>query len=383
VNETDDIIEEEYWLALIRAPGIGAARFAGLLKHFEHPRAVFEADKSEWQALKLNDKLISYLEAPNWQAVEKDMLWLDKPQRQLLTLHHADYPPLLREIHNPPCILFIHGDSTLLSSKQVAIVGTRNPSQEGQLIAKDFAEHLSHQGITITSGLALGIDGASHWGALAASGKTIAVAGTGLDRVYPPQHRDLAYKIVETGALISELPIGTPIHRQHFPVRNRIVSGLSLATLVIEVPIKSGALYTVDHAKKQGREIFAVPGSIHNNLVKGCHKLIKQGAKLVDKPADIIEELSISTSKPLVSKPIQPQTSKPPTLKPKITTVPVDTIDDDDIPLSKYLKLGPISIDSLVEQSGLPAGEVSSMLLMLELNGQVVIQAGGLYALSE
>jgi DNA processing protein len=248
--------------------------------------------------------------------------------------------------------------------------------------AKKFAEHLSHQGITITSGLALGIDGASHWGALAASGKTIAVAGTGLDRVYPPQHRDLAYKIVETGTLVSELPIGTPIHRQHFPVRNRIVSGLSLATLVIEAPIKSGALYTVDHAKKQGREVFAVPGSIYNNLVKGCHKLIKEGAKLVDKPADIIEELSISTLKPLVSKPIQPQTSKPPIPKPEITKVPVDK-DDKDIPLLKYLKLGPISIDSLVEQSGLPAGEVSSMLLMLELNGQVIIQAGGLYALSE
>lgn len=381
MNESDDTIEEEYWLALIRAPGIGAARFAGLLKHFEHPRAVFEADKSEWQALKLNDKLITYLENPNWQAVEKDMKWLDKPQRQLLTLHHSDYPPLLREIHNPPCILFIHGDSTLLCSKQVAIVGTRNPSQEGQLIAKDFAEHLSHQGITITSGLALGIDGASHWGALAASGKTIAVAGTGLDRVYPSQHRDLAYKIVETGALVSELPIGTPTHRQYFPIRSRIVSGLSLATLFIETPIKSGALYTAEHTKKQGREIFAVPGSIHNNLVKGCHKLIKEGAKLVDKPADIIDELSISTLKPLVSKPIQPQTSKPPTPKPKITKVPVDN-DNEDIPLFKYLKLGPISIDSLVEQSGLPAGEVSSMLLMLELNGQVVIQAGGLYALS-
>jgi DNA processing protein len=382
VNETDDIIEEEYWLALIRAPNIGAARFAKLLQHFKHPRAVFEADKSEWQALKLNDKLISYLQAPNWQAVEKDLQWLEKPQRQLLTLHHSDYPPLLSEIKHPPPILFIHGDSTLLFSQQIAIVGTRNPSKEGQHIATEFAKYLSHQGFTITSGLALGIDGASHWGALTASGKTIAIAGTGLDRVYPPQHRDLAYKIVESGALVSELPIGTPTHRQYFPIRSRIVSGLSLATLVIETPSKSGALYTAEHAKTQGREIFAVPGSINNNLVKGCHKLIKQGAKLVDQASDIIDELSISTIKPLVSKPIKPHTSKPPIAKPEITQVPVDN-ENEDMPLLKYLKLGPISIDNLVEQSGLPAGEVSSMLLMLELNGQVVIKAGGLYALSE
>ncbi|MDM8563609.1 DNA-processing protein DprA, partial [Candidatus Marithioploca araucensis] len=264
-------IEEEYWLALMRAPNVGSVKFMRLITHFGNPRNVFEASQSEWKALKLNEKLCNYLQAPDWYAVEKELKWLAQPENHLLTFVHPDYPPLLREIADPPPILFVRGDNTLLSSQQIAIVGTRKPTNEGLRTAREFAEYLSHQGLTITSGMALGIDGASHWGALAGSGKTIAVAGTGLDRIYPSQHRELAYKIVETGALVSEWSLDVAIRRSHFPIRSRIVSGLCLGTLVIEAPERSGALYAAQHTIKQGRELFAIPGSIHNPLVKGCH----------------------------------------------------------------------------------------------------------------
>jgi DNA processing protein len=388
--------EEEYWLALIRAPGVGPVKFAALLKHFEKIRQLFEAKPSEWLALKIKDRICNYLQNPNWHAVEKDMKWLAEPNHHLLTLHHPDYPPLLREIHNAPPILFIHGDLTLLSTKQLAIVGTRHPSTEGEKTASTFAEYLSHQGFTITSGMALGIDGASHRGALAGTGKTIAVAGTGLDRIYPPQHRELAYRIAETGALVSEFLPGTPVRRDNFPLRNRIVSALSLATLVIEAPEGSGALYTAKNAKKQGRELFVIPGSIYNPLVKGSHQLIKDGAKLVETATEILEKLQISPKLTpiksqlpanLPSKQIipdsQPLTYSPPKhINPEPSTshaIPSD-LGEDYIQLLNYLGNGTTSIDNLVEQSNLTAGEVSSMLLILELRGLVAVKSGGLYA---
>ncbi len=406
-------IEEEYWLALRRAPGVGAVKFMRLITHFGNPRNVFEASQSEWNALKLNEKLCNYLQAPDWYAVEKELKWLAQPNNHLLTFIHPDYPPLLREIADPPPILFVHGDNTLLSSQQIAIVGTRKPTNEGVQTAREFAEYLSHQGITITSGMALGIDGASHWGALAASGKTIAVAGTGLDRIYPSQHRELAYKIGETGALVSEWPLNVTIRRSHFPIRSRVVSGLCLGTLVIEAPERSGALYAAQHTIKQGRELFAIPGSIHNPLVKGCHQLIKKGAKLVESAADILEELQIHrpfTAKTQVEirgssflpKKLEPRTQFPPTKpdersasqlaqnsedenrsrKPdELSASQLAQNSEDENRLLAYLKLGPTSIDNLVEQSELTAGGVSSMLLMLELRGLVVTQTGGLYAL--
>ncbi len=389
--------EEEYWLALVRAPGVGPVKFAALLKHFEKPRKLFEADPSEWDARKIKDRLRNYLQNPDWHAVEKDIQWLAQPNHHLLTLHHPDYPPLLREIHNAPPVLFIHGDSALLSTKQLAIVGTRNPSEYGEKTAREFAEYLSHQGFTITSGMALGIDGASHWGALAATGKTIAVAGTGLDRIYPPQHRELAYRIAETGALVSEFLPGTPVRRDNFPLRNRIVSALSLATLVIEAPERSGALYTAKNATKQGRELFVIPGSIYNPLMKGSHQLIKDGAKLVETAAEILEKLQISPSptanpnlfshstntielpdsQSLADSPSKHTSTTP---EPSMSPAPPSDLGEDYIRLLNYLGTGTTSIDNLVEQSNLTAGEVSSMLLMLELRGLVAVQSGGLYA---
>lgn len=388
--------EEEYWLALARAPGVGPVNFERLIKHFGSPREVFEAGRSEWQAINLKETLLNYLQNPDWQTVEKDMQWLAQPNTHLLTLHHPDYPPLLRKINNPPILLFIHGDSALLSSKQLAMVGTRKPTSEGEQTAREFAEYLSHQGFTITSGMALGIDGASHWGALAGTGKTIAVSGTGLDRIYPAQHRELAHHITETGALVSEFLPGTPVRRGHFPLRSRIVSGLSLGTLVVEAPENSGAMYAANHAIKQGREIFAIPGSINNPLVKGCHQLIKEGAKLVETAQDILEELrnypnfppeteipapsvAIKTTTEKSDKSPAPQKPKSASQKPKPVTETSD-LDKDYARLLDYLTDGPTSVDNLVEQTGLTAGEVSSMLLILELRGLVAAQVGGLYA---
>jgi len=284
---------EEYWLALARAPCVLPVNLLHLLNHFGSPRNVFEAGPWAWHALRLKSDLIKYLKYPNWYAVENDMRWLAQSGNHLLTLHHPNYPPLLREIYDPPLVLFVQGNYVLLQSLQLAMLGTRNASREGFETAREFAKYLSHQGFTITSGMALGIEGASHWGALAGTGKTIAVGGWGLDRIYPPQHHDLAKKIVETGALVSEFPPDTAVKRDHFPLRSRIVSGLSLGTLVIDVPVRSTALHTVRFAMEQGREVFAVPGSIHNPLVKGCHQLIKEGAKLVESAEDIIKELQI------------------------------------------------------------------------------------------
>jgi len=285
-------VGEEYWLALAHAPCLSVRRFVRLINYFGSPRNVFEAGCWEWQGLACD--LRCYLQHPNWYAVEKDMQWLAQPGHHLLTLLHQDYPRLLREIYDPPPLLFVQGNCAVLSElKKLAIVGTRHSSPEGEEMAQAFAKNLSYLGFTITGGMRVGIESASHWGALAGTGKTIAVAVRGLDEVYPTQHYVLAHKIAEKGALISEFPPGTQIKRQHFPSRCRIISGLSLGTLVIEAPKPSTSILTVRFALEQGREVFAIPGSIHNPLVKGCHHLIKEGAKLVETVDDILEELQI------------------------------------------------------------------------------------------
>ncbi len=388
---TPQTTQAEYWLALARAPGVGPMTFIRLLKYFDNPRNVFDAGPLQWQAQGLKSDLIDYLLHPDWGAVEKDMQWLEQPENHLLTLTHPDYPPRLRDIHDPPPLLFVHGDVTLLSSLQLAVVGTRNSSERGKRLAWEFSDYLSSKGFTITSGLALGIDAACHEGALHGSGKTIAVAGTGLDRVYPAQHRDLAHRIGKTGALVSEFLLGTVAKPTNFPRRNRIISGLSVGTLVVEAPLHSGALYTAYQALEQGREIFAIPDSIQNPLAKGCHKLIKDGAKLVETAVDIIEELlnhfptlslqtlstSLSNSEPLVR-----PSSTPPTTPPVVSLPGLDDVESeaDYINLLKHLAIAPTSIDNLVELSGLTAEAVSSMLLILELRGIVTSLAGGRYA---
>ncbi|EIJ44139.1 DNA protecting protein DprA [Beggiatoa alba B18LD] len=375
IASTINVTDIEYWLLLARAPTVGPVTFLRFLKHFGSPRNTMTAGRAEWAALGIKGELLHYLENPDKSAIEKDLHWLSLDNNYIITFADAHYPHRLSEIHDPPPILFVHGDYTLLNSQQVAMVGTRNPSHLGKEIAYDFAKNLAQAGFTITSGLALGIDAYSHQGALAATGRTIAVAGTGLDRVYPAQNRELAHQIAQTGVLISELPLGTPAKTQHFPRRNRIISGLSIGTLVVEASLRSGSLITARQAVEQGRDVFAIPGSIHNPLAKGCHALIKEGAKLVETAADVIEELFLHLPK-------QPETPAYPsaTLPPSEKRYTQHTeLDSDYQRLLEYLYTEAQSIDNLVELSGLTAEAVSSMLLILELQGLVASQAGGLY----
>lgn len=358
-----------YWLALLRAPGVGPVNFIRLLEHFDNPFQVFDAEVSAWQALKLKGTLLHYLQNPDWEGVENDLLWAEQPNNHLITLNDPAYPARLREIHDPPPVLFVHGNTGLLASAQLAIVGTRNPTRHGEENALEFAEHLSHAGLTITSGLAFGIDAASHQGSLAANGHTIAITGTGLDRVYPPQHRELAHQIAERGALVSEFTPGTPSKAINFPRRNRIISGISLGTLVVEAATDSGSLITARQAVEQGRDVFAIPGSIHNPLARGCHALIKEGAKLVETADDILDELAIPLAN--INRPAQ---------LPLVNNDALADLDADYTRLLDCLGNVPTTIDDLVELSGLTAEAVSSMLLILELRGLVAAQAGGLYA---
>ena len=284
-------------------------------------------------------------------------------------MDHADFPPLLRQIADPPVALFTRGDAALLASPQLAMVGSRNPSVEGRRNAEEFAAYLSRCGLTITSGMALGIDAASHHGALKAGGPTVAVWGTGLDKAYPPRNLDLAEEIAAKGLLVSEFPPGTPPLPTHFPRRNRLISGLSVGTLVVEAANRSGSLITARLASEQGREVFAIPGSIHNPMARGCHRLLREGAKLVESAADILEELA-----PLLKLEL-------PAAEPATDTVSAAPTEDPEYRLLlNSLDFAPTSVDSLVERTGLTPDVVSSMLLMLELQGHVEASPGGGYS---
>lgn len=317
------------------------------------------------RALGLDEAAAAYLRNPDWHAVDSDLAWLNGgSDRHLLLLDDARYPPHLKQIHDPPPLVFAYGDPEVLAKPQVAMVGSRNPSPPGERTAFEFAEALSRAGLAVTSGLALGIDAASHRGALAAGGTTIAVAGTGPDRVYPARHRDLAHQIVGKGAVISEFPPGTPVLRGNFPRRNRIISGLSLGVLVVEAAAQSGSLITARLALEQGREVFAIPGSIHNPLAKGCNALIRQGAKLVETVADILEELGGGW------------TNAAPVAERQEDGL---TLSADHLRLLKWVAYEPTSVDTLVAASGETPEAVASMLLLLELEGRVASSAGGFY----
>jgi DNA processing protein len=300
--------------------------------------------------------------------VERDLAWLEQPGTHLLRLGEARYPPLLRQIPYPPPLLFVHGNPDCLRRPQLAIVGTRNPTPLGRETARRFATHLAEAGLAITSGLALGIDAAAHQGALAsADGRTVAVMGTSLDRVYPAKHRDLAHAIAERGVLVSELPVGTAALAENFPRRNRLISGLALGVLVVEAATRSGSLITARLAAEQGREVFAIPGSIHNPLAKGCHALIRQGAKLVETAADILEELGALAAVGAGE------------TEPSATVPAAAELDAEYQQLLVAMSDAPVGVDLLVERCGLTAEVVSSMLLILELEGYVAAVPGGLY----
>lgn len=353
------------WLALRRLPGVGTRTQFDLLEHFGSIEAIFSASRGQLEKSLVgkHEAIDALLAGPDEKILRSELEWLSEPGHHLLTWSDPDYPALLREIPDPPLVLYVAGERQLLSAQQLAIVGSRNPTPMGRENARAFAKSLAGAGLAITSGMALGVDGAAHRGALEAGGKTIAVAGTGLDRVYPARHRDLAHEIVKHGALVSEFPLGTPPLPENFPVRNRIISGLSLGTLVVEAALQSGSLITARMANEQGREVFAIPGSIHAPQARGCHALIRQGAKLVETAQDILEELG-----PLAGVALQAAHENTP---------PPARLDSTMVTLLEHIGHDPVSIDTLIERSGLTADAVSSMLLQMELNGLVSNCPGG------
>ena len=357
------------WLALWRVPGIGPATFASLLHHFGSPREVLKAPRHTLQSMGISRRCLNGISKPDFAGVERDMHWQNHPNHEIITLKNPQYPPLLLEIPDHPPVLYVYGNLEFLTDPQLSIVGSRNPTPGGLINARAFARHLASCGLTITSGLALGIDAASHEAALDSGGVTIAVAATGLDRVYPAKHRQLAQRIVERGAIVSEFPTGVLPKAEHFPRRNRLISALSLGTLVVEATHRSGSLITARYALDQGREIFAIPGSIHNPMARGCHRLIKQGAKLVESASDILEELS-----PILG--IIPQQ-----IAAKQTSSPPRTseLTPDCLRLLNCVGYDPTTIDVIIERSGFSADDVSSMLLMLELKSYVACSPGGMY----
>ncbi len=358
-----------YWLALLHTPGLGSRGITRLLGFTgDNPRPLFSPQHPAHAGLR--QESIAWLRNPDWDPVERDLRWLEGDNRHVLTLHGPGYPSLLKEIADPPPLLFVQGNAAVLELAQLAIVGSRNPTPSGQQTAREFARFLSRAGLAITSGLAAGIDGAAHLGALEGTTPTLAVTGTGLDRVYPSRHRDLAHRIAEQGALLSELPPGTPPIPANFPRRNRIISGLSVGTLVVEAAQKSGSLITARLATEQGREVFAIPGSIHNPLARGCHALIRQGAKLVETAADILEELG-----PLLGIRLNTPAEPPPS---EAESAPRQW-DREYRQLMAALDYDPVPVDLLIQRSGLTADAVSSMLLLLELEGFVSAAPGGRY----
>jgi DNA processing protein len=310
------------------------------------------------------------LRLPDWARIAHDRRWMESERVELIDALSARYPSRLAHIPDAPALLYLKGMAACLQAPQLAIVGSRHPTEAGRRTAREFAAHLSKAGLTITSGLAYGIDAASHEGALASAGQTIAVLGTGLDQVYPSAHRELALQIAAHGALLSELPPGSPPLKFNFPRRNRLISGLSLGLLVVEAARASGSLITARLAGDQGREVFAIPGSIHNPLARGCHALIRAGAKLVEEAGDILEEIKISPTEQLLMH-LQAPHRQP--------TVGGRALDKGYKILLDAIGFESASLDELVNRTGLTSQSVASMLLMLELEGAVGIQAGGQY----
>ncbi len=318
----------------------------------------------------LSESAATAIANPDENKIESDLEWLAEPNRHLLAWDDDAYPALLKRISNPPAALFVEGDPGYLWHPQIAVIGSRNPTSVGLDHARDFAATLARQGMTITSGLASGIDTAAHLAALNAGAATIAVNGTGLDVVYPASSRAAAERIRACGAMVSELPLGSPPRRQHFPSRNRIISGLSLAVLVVEAGLNSGTLITARKAAEQGRDVFALPGSLHNPMAKGCHRLIREGARLVETAADILQELGPLAAELKMEIRAQLRQAEAGTGKPAM--VARDLLDDAEYrALWEALAHDAKPVDVLIEETGLSAGAVSSMLLMMELRGMV------------
>jgi DNA processing protein len=357
-----------YWLAALYLDNIGPLKIRRWLNIFSDIKELFSASPENLQFEGFSPAEIHALKNPDWKSVEKDLAWSKNPDCHLLTTDDAAYPMLLKELIDAPLVLYVKGDVDLLAQPQLAIVGSRNPTAAGKEIAEQFAYSLAQAGLIITSGLAAGIDAASHQGALAAGVKTIAVTGTGLNHVYPYSNRRLAAEIIAQGALVSEFTPDTGPIAKNFPRRNRIISGLSLGVLVVEAALRSGSLITARFASEQGREVFAIPGSIHNPLARGCHQIIQLGAKLVENVEDILEDLGSLRQAASISPPAKP-------------ALELAILDEKESLLLAKIGYEITALDTIIQRSGLTAAEVSSMLLSLELKGYVDCGLGG-YVLS-
>jgi len=360
------------WLTLLRAPGLGGAGLRALLQRAGSARAICR-DARKLRAAGLEPAALEWIVHPETARLDADLAWLAQPGHRLLHCDEVDFPPQLETIPQPPAALFAAGDPAVLLAPQIAIVGARSATAQGLANARDFARTLSRAGLTVTSGMADGIDGAAHTAALDAGGQTVAVVGTGPDVVYPRKHRDLAARIVQQGAIVSEFPPGTEARPDHFPRRNRLIAGLSLGTLVVEAGLQSGSLITARLAVEAGREVFALPGSIHNPLAKGCHRLIRDGARLVETAAEVIEALAPAA---------QAQGAG---LRARLEADGEEadpgsdarTQDPDYAKLLTTLGDVPASLDELADRTGLTPAALSSMLLLLELEGVVAPSVNG------
>jgi DNA processing protein len=366
-----------YSLVLHRLPQVGAVTYNRLVNLFGSPEAALSQTSKQLQALVEPETLVAiqdFQSNPEISTIGQkalvDLEWVhSQPNVHLLSAMDANYPELLQKISNFPPLLFVRGDIHLLSLPQIAIVGSRNPSSGGGENAYRFAEFLASSGFAITSGLALGVDAAAHQGALAAHGKTIAVMGTGLDMIYPSRHRALAQQILDTGgALVSELPLGSSSKAANFPQRNRIISGLSCGVLVVEAAIQSGSLITAKAAMQQSREVFAIPGSIHNPLARGCHQLIRHGATLVETGQDIVDQLQgmLGYQREKLAT-LQQKAAKKTELDEKI----LDSLSPAEQQLIHAMGYDPVNIDDLVERTGIAVGSVAAQMIGLEIKGYV------------
>jgi DNA processing protein len=358
------------WLALIRAPGIGPGTALRLLTRFGDPRALFQAGPEAWTAAGVPQPLQQGLLAPDWPGVEQDLRWLAGDDRHLVTWLDERYPPLLREIAQAPVALFCHGDPAHLARRQLAIVGARSATRQGLETAEGFAAELTRCGVLVTSGLALGIDGAAHRGALGAGGATVAVCATGLDRIFPARHRELAHEIAARGVLVSEFPTGTPPLAENFPRRNRIISGLALGVLVVEAAPQSGSLITARLAAEQGREVFAIPGSIHSPLSRGPHALLRLGARLTESVPDILEELAAQLGEPQFGEKSAPA---------RAAGIPAAALEPERQRVLDAVGFEPTHVDRLIERLAMPVDALAAALLALELDGRIAAAPGGAY----
>lgn len=376
---TMDEIELQAWLRLLLTPGVGNESARKLLAAFGSAQAIFGQSDAALLAIG-SARLVEAIQTEPEELQDQlssTLAWLAAGEnRCVVNLGEADYPAALLNITDPPLLLFMLGSLvpkadagvTLDTLNCLAMVGSRNPTPQGEINARQFAQSLSAAGWCVVSGMALGVDGAAHDGALMGGGHTVAVVGTGLDRVYPKKHLGLAHRIAERGLIVSEFPLGTPPLTANFPRRNRLISGLSHGTLVIEAALQSGSLITARLAAEQGKEVFAIPGSIHSPQARGCHLLIKQGAKLVESAQDVLEELQL---------PLSSATAEASTVD---AMTPTETQEDKaENPLLAALGFDATSLDALQARTGWPTAQLQAQLLALELNGEVTRLPGGLF----